>query len=201
MASSKIFEISFSKLPHCAPVSEREIRYRKGEFLAIRNTDDGFFLCQTARPIIGTELQTQIRWLTQMKANSDTYNYAYHDFIDSRCILTNVRLTKIKANKYRLPQSEKERSEVILWASIAAEKRGHSAPPTCQGNRDEVEAEIINLQSTLAKKVRAEGANESKERSPRENSFRNITPGRETRGAGTENARPVSTSRYYVTSR
>ena len=122
-----------------------------------------------------------------MKANSDTYNYVYHDYIDARCILTNVRLAKIKANKYRLPQSEKERAEVILWASIAADKRGHSAPPTCHRNRDEAEAEIINLQTTLAKEVSAEGVTESKERSPREDSFRNTTPVRETRGACTEN--------------
>ena len=77
------------------PDSKREIRYRKGEFLAIRNTDDGYFLCQTTRPIIGTELQTRIRWLTQ-------------------------------------------------------------------------DTNIINLQTTLAKEVSAEGAKEDKERSPRD---------------------------------
>ena len=98
-----------------------------------------------------------------MKANSDTYIYAYHYYINPRCILTNVRLTKIKANKYRLPQSQQERAEVILWTSIAAEKRGYSAPPTCQGNQD---TDIINLQTTLSKELSAKGAKEDKERSP-----------------------------------
>ena len=37
-----------------------------------------------------------------------------------------MRFEKIKTNKYRLSQSEQERAEVILWASIAAGKRGHS---------------------------------------------------------------------------
>ena len=98
------------------PVLEQEIRYRKGEFFAVRNTDNGVFLCKTTRPIIGTEPQTRIRWLMLMKANSDTYIFDYHDYIDPHCILTNVRLDKIEANKYRLPQSEQERAEVILWA-------------------------------------------------------------------------------------
>ena len=64
------------------PVLEQGIRYRKEEFLEVRNTDNGIFLCQTTRPIIGTEPQTRIRWLTQMKANSDTYIFDFHDYIE-----------------------------------------------------------------------------------------------------------------------
>ena len=147
------------------PVLGQEIRYRKGEFLAVRNTDNGIFLCQTTRPIIGTEPQTRIRWLTQTEINSNTYVFDYHDYIVPQCILTNVRLEKIKINKYRPPQSEQERAEVILWASIAADKRGHSASPTCQGGQKEVQTEIINPQTTLPKKVVAEGIKENKESS------------------------------------
>ena len=76
---------------------------------------------------------------------------------------------------------------MILWASIAAEKRGHSAPPTCQGSEDEVQTEIINPQTTLSKEVAVEGINENKERFPREDSSGNTIPIRETRGVGTEN--------------
>ena len=72
------------------PVLEQEIRYRKGEILAVRNTDNGIFLCQTTQPIVGTEPQTRIRWLTQIKANPDTYIFDYHDYIDPRCILTTI---------------------------------------------------------------------------------------------------------------
>ena len=69
------------------PVLEQEIRYRKGEFLAVRNTDNGIFLCQETRPIIGTEPQTRIRWLTQTEANSNTYVFDYHDYMVPQCIL------------------------------------------------------------------------------------------------------------------
>ena len=94
-----------AKIPHSndsaalrlgLPVLEQVIRYRKGEFLAVRNTDDGVFLCQTTRPIIGTEPQTRIRWLTQMKANSDTYNFAYHDYIDPVAFLLMCDWRKLK---------------------------------------------------------------------------------------------------------
>ena len=109
------------------------MRYIKGEFLAVRN-------------IIGTEPQTRILWLTQTEANSDTYIFDYHDYVDPRCILTDMRLEKIKANKHPLHRSEQERTEVILRASIAAGKRGHLAPPTSQGNQNEEQIEVINLQ-------------------------------------------------------
>ena len=56
-----------------------------------------------------------------------------------------------------------------------------------------MQTEIINPQTTLSKEVAAEGINENKGRSPREDSSGNTTPRRETRGVGTENTFDQST--------
>ena len=72
-----------------------EVIYEKGEFLAVRNSDDGFFLCQTTRNIAGSEGHIRIHWLTQSEENEQVYALEYHDKVVFQCMLTNVRLTKI----------------------------------------------------------------------------------------------------------
>ena len=75
---------------------------------------------------------------------------------------------------------------MILRASIAAGKRGHSAPLASQGNHDEVQIEVRNLQTTLVEEVATNGDEEDKERTTKENSPENTTPRGETRGVDIE---------------
>ena len=49
--------------------------YAKGAFLAIRNTDDGFFLCRVKRNIYKGDEEISIRWLTQHQIEKDIYIY------------------------------------------------------------------------------------------------------------------------------
>ena len=47
----------------------KEVIHKKGEFLTVRNTGDGFFLCQTARNVHDSEGGIHIHWLTQTEGN------------------------------------------------------------------------------------------------------------------------------------
>ena len=101
----------------------KEIIYEKGEFLAVRNTDDGFFLYQTTRNVYHSVGRIKIHWLTQSEANKQLYALDYHDHIEFQCILTNIRLTKISRNRFHLPEQEQDRIMQILKESIEASKK------------------------------------------------------------------------------
>ena len=92
----------------------KEIIYEKGEFLAVRNTDDGFFLCQTTRNIYDSGSRIRIHWLTQSEENGQVYALDYHDYVVFQCIMTNVRLTKISKSRFNLPKHGQDRIKQIL---------------------------------------------------------------------------------------
>ena len=89
-----------------------------------------------------------------------------------------MRLEKIKANKYRLPQGEQERSEVILRASIDGTLGTPHKPRDSERGR--------NSQTTLVEEVATKGDEEDKERTTQENTPENTTPRGETRGIDIE---------------
>ena len=76
---------------------------------------------------------------------------------------------------------------MILWASIAADKRGHSAPPTCQGGQNEVQTGIINQQTSPERGVLTKEDNNDKEKFQPEESSGNATHGRKAQEASAEN--------------
>ena len=99
---------------------DEEIIYKKNEFLAIRNTDDAFYLCQTLQNVRRLSKRIRIRWLTQTdSSNCNTYFKDYLDNIAFETILTNVTLNKIEKDKYYLTDNERLRIENILKESIA----------------------------------------------------------------------------------
>ena len=95
-------------VPESAEKVKLNVIYDKDEFLAIRNTDDGFFICKAMRKICCSESLIRIHWLSQSETNEQVYKLSYHVQVDFRCILTNVRLTKcwpiniIYQNKHKL---------------------------------------------------------------------------------------------------
>ena len=98
-----------------------ELVYRKREFLAVRNVDNGFWLCQAVRDIYKGKSRNRIQWLTCFSKNANVYQFEYHGEIEFGCILTNVNLEKLKTNRFLLADSEKVRIEDILRESLAAE--------------------------------------------------------------------------------
>lgn len=95
----------------------------RNEFLAVRNSDGGFFVCQAVQNVYKRTSRIKIRWLSQDKSekSNEIYTPDFYDFIDFECILTNLDLTKVDKSKFRLPAKEHERTENILKKAIAVE--------------------------------------------------------------------------------
>ena len=104
-----------------------ELVYRKREFLVVRNVDNGFWLCHALRDVYRSKSRNRIKWLTCSSTIANIYQFEYHGEIEFGCILTNVNLEKLKTNRFRLADSEKERVENILSESLAAEANAQSA--------------------------------------------------------------------------
>lgn len=86
--------------------------FYKNEFVAVRNAEDGFFLCQVLQNVYKSSPKIRIRWLSETK-KSRMYEADFYDVTDLECILTNVELEKEKG-AYELPKEEQTRIENIL---------------------------------------------------------------------------------------
>ena len=104
-----------------------ELVYRKREFLAVRNVDNGFWLCQAVRDVYRGKSRNRIQWLTCSSTNANVHQFEYHGKIEFGCILMNVNLEKLKTYRFRLADSEKKRIEDILRESLAAKANAQSA--------------------------------------------------------------------------
>lgn len=86
--------------------------FYKNEFVAVRNAEDGFFLCQVLQNVFKSSPRIRIRWLSETK-RAGVYVADFYDVTDLECILTNVELEKEKG-EYRLPAEEQARIGNIL---------------------------------------------------------------------------------------
>lgn len=93
--------------------AEKLILFYKNEFVAVRNAEDGFFLCQILQNVYKSSPKIRIRWLSETKAKSQVYVPDFYDVTDLECILTSVNLDKEK-QQYKLPSDELARIENIL---------------------------------------------------------------------------------------
>lgn len=105
---------------------DKLIVFYRNEFLAVRNAEGGFYVCQAMQNVYKTSSRIRIRWLSQV-ANTDHYSPDFYDNTEFDCILTNLNLERIDKNKYRLPIVEEQRTQSILKRAIDVEKG--IAPP------------------------------------------------------------------------
>lgn len=106
----------------------------RNEFLAVRNAEGGFYVCQAVQNVYKSSLRIRIRWLSQDK-NDKTYIPDFYDVTDFDCILTNINMERIEKGKYNLPKEEEERTENILKRALAVEK-GDEAPSLTEEHPD-----------------------------------------------------------------
>ncbi|CAG9765293.1 unnamed protein product [Ceutorhynchus assimilis] len=111
---------------------EKLIVFYKNEFLAVRNAEGGFYLCQAVQNIYKSSPKIRIRWLSQESQNAkgEIYTPDFYDNIDFDCILTNLSLKKAEKGKFILPTSEKSRTESILNRALAVEKGEEISSPS-----------------------------------------------------------------------
>lgn len=87
--------------------------FYKNEFVAVRNAEDGFFLCQVLQNVYKSSPKIRIRWLSEVAKRPGVYVPDFYDVTDLECILTNVDLEKEKG-EYTLPGEEQTRIGNIL---------------------------------------------------------------------------------------
>lgn len=110
----------------------------RGEFLAVRNAESGFFLCQTLQNVYKSSPRIRIRWLSEVDKTDDEYELDFYDATDIECVLTTLELSRARADKsnYRLSAKERERIENILRKAIDVEKGVLPHPDVTEENPD-----------------------------------------------------------------
>lgn len=94
----------------------------RNEFLAVRNAEGGFFLCQTMYNVYKSSPKLRIRWLSEDATNKSQYSLDFYDSTDIECVLTSVSLNKLGKGKFELTNAELDRIKNILKKALDVEK-------------------------------------------------------------------------------
>lgn len=109
--------------------TDKLIVFYRNEFLAVRNAEGGFYVCQAMQNVYKSSSRIRIRWLSQQpEPSSDLYTPDFYDHTEFDCILTNLNLERVEKDKFRLPEAENRRTESILQRALDVE-RGVAPPP------------------------------------------------------------------------
>ncbi len=100
---------------------EQMIIYNRGDFLAIRNEFNQFFLCRARQNIYKNGNRIKISWYND-DINPGEYIPDFDDDIDFETILTNVRINRIDSKRIELPEAERQRVQNILQRAIGVEQ-------------------------------------------------------------------------------
>lgn len=90
--------------------------------MAVRNAEDGFFLCQTMNNVYKSSQKLRILWLSEDETNKNQYKLDFYDYTDKECILTSVSLNKLGKGKFELTNAELDRIKNILKKALDADK-------------------------------------------------------------------------------
>jgi ankyrin repeat protein/predicted DNA-binding WGR domain protein len=71
--------------------------FRSKIFLAVRNDEGGFFLCQTVNKIYDDSKKCKIQWLEET-SEENRFKYGYVDWIDPLTIITKVKVNKVTSD-------------------------------------------------------------------------------------------------------
>ncbi|KAG8273332.1 nucleolar and coiled-body phosphoprotein 1-like [Homalodisca vitripennis] len=140
---------------------DKLIVFYKNEFLAVRNAEGGFYVCQAMQNIYKSSPRIRIRWLSQ-EEGKDTYSPDFYDHTDFDCILTNLNLDKVEKEKFRLPQVEQQRTESILKRALDVEKGVSEKPPVTEEHPDGLDLSLFRDESQLKKSSKSRSRNSSK---------------------------------------
>lgn len=119
---------------------EKIVVFNKGDFLAVRNELNGFYVCRTAQNVYKDSRKFKIQWLNDEK---DHYKPDFFDKTDFECVLTNLRIVRLGKEKYRLPEDEQKRATNILQRALNVEKGIGDIPDPRQVVADGVDVSII----------------------------------------------------------
>ncbi|XP_058789837.1 neurofilament heavy polypeptide-like [Phymastichus coffea] len=149
---------------------DKLIVFYKNEFLAVRNTEGSFYVCQAMQNIYKSSKRIRIRWLSQDKDNGEIYSPDFYDHTDFDCILTNLNLNKVEKNKYQLTKYELLRTENILKRAIDVEAGVLEKPAIIEDHPDGLDLSLYKDEAQLKKRKGKGKGGKSKAKRPRKKS-------------------------------
>ncbi|XP_046410160.1 uncharacterized protein LOC124174758 [Neodiprion fabricii] len=140
---------TLNKSPSSKAADDKLIVFYKNEFLAVRNAEGSFYVCQAMQNIYKSSRRIRIRWLSQDKNNGEIYSPDFYDFTEFDCILTNLNLNKVDKNKYQLTKMELLRTENILKRAIDVEAGLSEKPRVTEEHPDGLDLSLFRDESQL----------------------------------------------------
>ncbi|EZA60134.1 uncharacterized protein LOC105274707 isoform X1 [Ooceraea biroi] len=140
------------KTPPSKTADDKLIVFYKNEFLAVRNAEGSFYVCQAMQNIYKSSRRIRIRWLSQDKTNGEFYSPDFYDTIEFDCILTNLNLSKVDKHKFCLTRIELLRTENILKRAIDVEAGVSEKPRVTEEHPDGLDLSLYKDESQLKRR-------------------------------------------------
>ncbi|XP_035450236.2 protein piccolo isoform X2 [Spodoptera frugiperda] len=156
------------------PNDDKLIVFYKNEYLAVRNAEGGFYVCQAMQNVYRTTRKIKIRWLSQDKTADpagETYKPDFYDVTDMECVLTTLSLTRGGGGTQVLRAAEAARARSILTRALHAEATGATTTPALtEEHPDGLDLSLYKDESQLEKKGRKRNSSKSSPRAKLDNS-------------------------------
>ena len=187
----QFYKNSFASQKHSSKESadDKIVVFSRGDFLAVRNDSDSFYICRTTQNVYKTSRKFKIQWL-QNEKNKDIYQLDFLDQTDFECVLTNLRLNRRSKGVYELPPDEKQRVLNILQRAINVERGVTDVPDLKQVAADGIDVSVVGKKEE--KELLELEAHAKKEAPPVESSKTKVLPAEAAAKGGTR-ARKMST--------
>ncbi|XP_030021814.2 nucleolar protein dao-5 isoform X1 [Manduca sexta] len=155
------------------PNDDKLIVFYKNEYLAVRNAEGGFYVCQAMQNVYRTTRKIKIRWLSQDKAadpSGETYKPDFYDVTDMECVLTTLSLSRGGGGAQLLRAAEAARATSILQRALRAERGSEQHHPLTEEHPDGLDLSLYTDESQLEKKSRKRISSKSSPRNKQDNS-------------------------------
>ncbi|XP_012530121.1 uncharacterized protein LOC105833160 isoform X2 [Monomorium pharaonis] len=163
-----LLERSLNRTPGSGKTADDKlILFYKNEFLAVRNAEGSFFVCQAMQNIYKSSRRIRIRWLSQDKNNGEIYSPDFYDTIDFDCILTSLNLNKIEKQRFWLTKLELLRIENILKRAIDFESGVSEKPQVTEEHPDGLDLSLYKDESQLKRRKNLHSEKSNRKKSKR----------------------------------
>ncbi|CAH2269034.1 proteoglycan 4-like isoform X2 [Pararge aegeria] len=134
---------------------DKLIVFYKNEYLAVRNAEGGFYVCQAVQNVYRSTRKIKIRWLSQDKADTsgETYKPDFYDVTDMECVLTTLSLNRASGGAQVLRAGERARVQSILQRALRAEQSGANHLQLTEEHPDGLDLSLYTDESQLEKKA------------------------------------------------
>ncbi|KAM3956425.1 LOW QUALITY PROTEIN: uncharacterized protein ACR2FA_009587 [Aphomia sociella] len=157
------------------PNDDKLIVFYKNEYLAVRNAEGGFYVCQAMQNVYRTTRKIKIRWLSQDKTadpSGETYKPDFYDVTDMECVLTTLSLARAGPGGAQLLRAgERARASSILQRALRAEQAPRDQLQLTEEHPDGLDLSLYTDESQLDKKSRKRTSSKSSPRTKQDDAI------------------------------